>query len=519
MSWLRSKTEWFAGHDMATYFFGIASAFLVAFAVINFNKRRRKVWLLNQLPGPKGLPILGSALEINRDNVEVFHLLNSYCDMGEVVRVWLGFNGVVLLSGPRAFEALLSSQKLIDKSTDYEFLHPWLGTGLLTSTGSKWRTRRKLLTPAFHFNILENFVEVFNKQSSKLVNKLREKANGETFDIFPFITLCTLDIICEAAMGRTVNAQDKEDSEYVRAVKRINYLVQRRTMIIWQQSDFMYRLLGLKKEQDACLAVLHKFTLDIIRERRRIHQEAKAREQECSEEEQVLGKGKRRLAFLDLLLETSNDGETLSDEDIREEVDTFMFRGHDTTSAGINWALYLMGRHPEIQARVQEELDDIFEGSDRPATLEDLRQMKYTENCIKEALRLLPSVPIIGRNLKEDLVIDNQRIPAGVNIALMIYKLHQNPDQFPDPKKFDPDRFLPENVAKRHPFAYVPFSAGSRNCIGQRFALLEEKVVLSSVLRNFRVVSDTPEADLQLMFEVVLRSRGGNHVRLLPRGS
>ncbi|XP_063865089.1 cytochrome P450 4C1-like [Scylla paramamosain] len=521
MTWLRNRAEWLADHEVGATLMNIILALVLAVGISWFIKRRRKVWLLNQLPGPKGVPILGSALEVNCDNVELFRLIDSYCDMGEVVRVWFGYYPVVILTSPRAFEALLSSQKHLDKSTDYEYLLPWLGTGLLTSTGSKWHSRRKLLTPAFHFSILDNFVDVFNRQSSKMVSKLRDNANGEAFDIFPFITLCTLDIICEAAMGRCVNAQDREDSEYVRAVKRINYLIQRRIMIVWQQPDFMFRLLGIKKEQDACLAVLHSFTRDVIRERRELHRETKAREQqqEHSEEERLLGKGKRRLAFLDLLLEASEDGKVLSDEDIREEVDTFMFRGHDTTSSGINWALYLMGRHPEEQARVQEELDSIFGDSDRPVTMEDLRQMKYTENCIKESLRLLPSVPFIGRKLKEDIVINNQRIPGGVNFSLAIYKLHRNPEQFPDPEKFDPDRFLPENAAKRHPYAYVPFSAGPRNCIGQKFALLEEKVVVSSVLRNFRVVSDIPETDLKLTGELILRPRGGNPIKLLPRRS
>ncbi|XP_050722916.1 cytochrome P450 4C1-like isoform X2 [Eriocheir sinensis] len=519
MSWLRSRTEWMTDHGVATTLACFAFTLLAGFLITKLIKRRQKVWLLDQLPGPKGLPLLGCVLEVACDNVELFRRLNSHCDMGGVVRVWYGPEVLVLLSSPRAAEVMLTSQKNIDKSNLYQYLYPWLGTGLLTSTGSKWHSRRKLLTPAFHFTILNDFVEVFSRQSSKLVSKLRGKANGEPFDIFPIISLCTLDIICEAAMGRTVNSQDEEDSEYVRAVKRMNYLLHRRMLKVWQHPDFMFRLLGLKKEHDACLEVLHKFSRETIRERKRLYSEAKKRPQECPEEERLLGGGKKRLAFLDLLLEASEDGKVLSDEDIREEVDTFMFEGHDTTSSGINWALYFMGRNPELQARVQEELDSIFGDSDRPATMEDLKQMKYLENCIKESHRILPSVPFFGRELNEDLIIDNQRVPAGVTVLLMIFKLHRNAEQFPDPDRFDPDRFLPENVAKRHPFAYVPFSAGPRNCIGQRFAMMEEKVALSSVLRNFKVVSDIPESELQLLGELILRPRGGIPLRLLPRST
>ncbi|KAK3881462.1 hypothetical protein Pcinc_014118 [Petrolisthes cinctipes] len=176
---------------------------------------------------------------------------------------------------------------------------------------------------------------------------------------------------------------------------------------------------------------------------------------------------KQRLAFLDILLEYSGGVKGLSDEDIREEVDTFMFEGHDTTAAAISWSLFLLGHHPEIQAKVHEELDAILTSPDQPLGIAELRQMKYTENCIKEALRLLPSVPYLGRVLSEDLNICGNVIPAHTNVMISIYMIHREPVQFPDPEKFDPNRFLPENTRKSHPYAYIPFSAGPRNCIGR----------------------------------------------------
>ncbi|KAK4313960.1 hypothetical protein Pmani_014705 [Petrolisthes manimaculis] len=548
-----------------------------------FYKRRQKVLLIEQIPGPKALPILGNALEVNVEPRDLFQVISggSYiwsqitplmrvwagpfpliqlfkCSVvegldvtsnigklrlsacaramplgilntkffqrvvgglgivGGVLRVWLGVRPMVLISLPNQVEVILSSNKHLDKSRDYTFLHPWLGTGLLTSTGSKWHSRRKMLTPAFHFKILEDFLEVFNSQSTKMVEKLAKKADGQRFDIFPYITLCTLDVICETAMGVNIKAQDNSDSDYVKAVYRIGALVQQRQARPWLQSDLLYRLIGSSKEHDACLKILHGFSYGTIRSRRIEFQKEKTNKLAKHMDDEIIGK-KRRLAFLDLLLEYSEEGRGLSDEDIREEVDTFMFEGHDTTAAAINWSLYLLGCHPEIQARVHEELDMIFSSPDQPVTMAELREMKLTENCIKEALRLFSSVPFLARELQEEAVIDNYRIPEGTTVMVVTYRLHRDPDQFPDPERFDPDRFLPENVSKRHPYAYVPFSAGPRNCIGQKFALMEEKILLSSILRKYRAESCTRREDLRLLGELILRPENGNTVKLFPR--
>ena len=145
------------------------------------------------------------------------------------------------------------------------------------------------------------------------------------------------------------------------------------------------------------------------------------------------------------------------------------YLGHDTTATNMSFSLFLMASHPEIQKRCQDELYTIFgEDTSRPATSQDLANMKYIEMCLKEGLRLYQSVPIISRTLGEDVTIEGNHVPAGTNVILAPCLLHRDPNIFPDPDTFDPDRFLPENCAKRHPYAYVPFSAGPRNCIGQK---------------------------------------------------
>jgi len=226
---------------------------------------------------------------------------------------------------------------------------------------------------------------------------------------------------------------------------------------------------------------------------------------------------RRHLAFLDLLIEVSQDGDALSDADIREEVDTFMFEGYDTTSSAISFALFLVGHHPEIQEKIQEELGEIFGDSDRPATMADLQKMKYLECCIKESLRIYPSVPFIGRSVTEDTIINGFNAPAGSSVTVCSLFIHKNPLYFPNPEVFDPERFLPENAQGRHPFAYVPFSAGMRNCIGQKFALLEEKTILSTIFRNFYVKSLDKREDIALVFELVLKSNDGIRLHFTPR--
>ena len=216
---------------------------------------------------------------------------------------------------------------------------------------------------------------------------------------------------------------------------------------------------------------------------------------------------KRRMAFLDsLIVHHLNDPNSLTEKGIREEVDTFMFEGHDTTSMALSWTTYLIGLNPDIQKKCHEELDSIFgDDKDRPLTMQDLRQMKYIEACIKEGLRLFPSVPYIARVSNQEIMINGHLIPKGVTLLLYLHQVHRDPEVFPKPEVYMPERFL--DPGKMHPFAFVPFSAGPRNCIGQKFALLEEKAIISSIFRNFNVTSIDHRDKIKVATELVLRPK------------
>ncbi|KAE8746742.1 Cytochrome P450 CYP4c [Frankliniella occidentalis] len=497
----------------------VALAVLVALLTARWWRRRRLVALIERIPGPFALPILGNTLEQTVEHDELFGRLNGITQLfgrqHGICRTWFCSQPYVVLSSPAAVEAVLGSNRLTDKSDEYLYLRPWLGTGLLTSSGAKWHRRRKVLTPAFHFRILDDFIDVFREQAAVLADKMEALAGDpEGFNVFPLVTLCTLDIICETAMGRKVNAQVDSESPYVRAVYDMAEIVLTRQSTVWYQPDWLFHLTPMYRRQQRCLADLHGFSTKVIRERKaEILDEARLKGRPGRGGEDDLG-SKRRLAFLDLLIEASQGGAVLSDDDIREEVDTFMFEGHDTTSAAISWCLFLIGCDPHVQRQVHAELDDIFaDDPGRGVTMKDLAEMKYLECCIKEALRLYPSVPAFARSLREDTQIGPYTVPAGTTAMLVIYMLHRNAEVFPEPEVFDPDRFLPDNCVGRHPFAYVPFSAGPRNCIGQKFALLEEKSVLSALFRRLRFESLDRREDLTLHGELIIRPKDGLRVR------
>ena len=228
---------------------------------------------------------------------------------------------------------------------------------------------------------------------------------------------------------------------------------------------------------------------------------------------------KEKKAFLDYLLEENIKNENVIDEKgIQEEVDTFMFEGHDTTAVSIVWALYLLGLNKTAQNKVHEELDSIFgDDHDRQITTEDISKLKYLECCIKESMRIIPTVFMVGRQVINNLKIGEYNIPKGTTVNIDFYSLHHDPQQFPQPEKYIPERFLPENSSKRHPFAFVPFSAGPRNCIGQKFAFHEMKIILADILRNFQIKSLDPIDKIVYKVELVVRPKVPIRIQFIKR--
>ncbi|XP_066488226.1 cytochrome P450 4V2 [Tiliqua scincoides] len=520
LSWLPAL--WAADAHRLLYW-GVAVALGAALGALasRFLLDHYRTWKeMKPIPGiSPWYPLLGNVLLFEPDGAAFFQQVILYSEELRnlpLLKLWIGPLVFVVLYHAETVEVVLSSSKHIMKPFMYKFLEPWLGTGLLTSVGSKWRSRRKMITPTFHFTILSDFLEVMNEQASILVKKLEKHVDGEPFDCFLYITLCVLDIICETAMGKNIGAQVNKDLEYIHSVYRMSDMIHRRQKFPWFWHDFLYRLHPEGREYYRRLKILHNFTDEVIAEKANQLKSQKLHQSGTVSDGQ--SKDSVRRAFLDMLLNaTDEDGNKLSYLDIREEVDTFMFEGHDTTAAALSWAIHLLASNPEVQRKVHCELDEIFGDSDRPITMDDLKELRYLDCVIKEALRLFPSVPWFARTLKEDCCIRGFKVPKQASALIVPYALHRDPDVFPEPEEFRPERFLPENSARRHPYAYVPFSAGPRNCIGQRFAQMEEKTILATVLRHFWIETKQRRKELVPVGELILRPQKGIWIQLKRR--
>ncbi|XP_062555240.1 cytochrome P450 4d2-like isoform X1 [Armigeres subalbatus] len=493
-------------------------ALTISLAVYVYQQFASRLFYAAKIGGPKGYPILGNSIQFGTKSPADFllELQKTNQEYGKFYRLWIGPDLIFPITDVKLVEAILSSQKLLEKSVQYDFLRPWLGNGLLTSDGRKWHSRRKIITPTFHFKILEQFVEIFDQQSSILVDQLKTKAiSGEDFDVFPMVTLCALDVICESAMGTTVNAQLNSDSEYVRAVKNMGTVVMARSFKAVARFDFSFYFTPYRKMQNEALKVLHGYTDNVIRTRRQALENSSKTTNEDKNDSGI----RKKVAFLDMLLQATVDGESLSDQDIREEVDTFMFEGHDTTTSAISFLLKVLATYPNVQQKVYEEVRTVI-GNDMnvKVTLSLLNQLHYLDLVIKESLRMYPTVPFYGRKLLENQKINGIVFPAGSNLLIFPYFMCNDPDYFEDPLEFRPERFAIEtSAAKTNPYQYVPFSAGPRNCIGQKFAVAEIKSLISKLVRHYEVLPPMkPKLERQVS-ELVLRSEGGISLRLKHR--
>ncbi|EDO31776.1 predicted protein [Nematostella vectensis] len=494
------------------------SIIILLFLLVNHRARRVREMHKFQSPPPYRM-LFGNTLEFKDEPSEFLEQIMGWCSQFKgIFCLWLSFaKPFLLIYEPKTVEVILSSSKHITKAQFYDFLLPWLGTGLLTSTGEKWKKRRRLITPTFHFKILNDFVQVFDQQSQLMVSIIKSQPSDKVFNIFPLIACCALDIIGKTAMGVNINAQKNSSSEYVKGVIRMSELIQSRQKRPWVHPAFLYCLTNEGREHNKIIKFLHDFTNQVITERIQERLYSPKEQDETEESDEFTGRRKRRLvAFLDMLLNAYDAGE-IDVEGVREEVDIFMFEGHDTTAAAMAWAVQLLGEHPDVQRKAQAEVDEFFATNSGKLTADSLKGLKYLECVIKETLRIFPSVPFFGRSLVEDLELEGRLIPKGTDVGVITIGLHRNPEVWPSPMKFNPDRFLPENSEGRHPYAFVPFSAGSRNCIGQRFALLEEKVVLAYILHNFDIVSTEKSTKIKTCAELITRPRDGIFVSLTTR--
>ncbi|NXH12427.1 CP4B1 protein, partial [Bucco capensis] len=469
------------------------------------HKRKKLIKAMEAFPGPPKHWLYGHNHLIKADKI-----LNQLVSWGEEYPYafprWFGPVLPSLIIHHPEYAKTIIAQTDSKPDVPYKLLVPWIGKGLLVLSGTKWFQHRKLLTPAFHYDVLKSYVALMSDSVKVMLDKWEKKiTERKSVELFQDVSLMTLDSIMKCAFSYESNCQMQSNSDYyIRAVYDMSYLVGDRIRNL-SYMDVFYDLTGKGREfQDAC-KVAHTHTDRVIEERKTLLSNEK-------ELEKILKK--RHLDFLDILLCSKDaNGVGLSDEDLRAEVDTFMFEGHDTTASGISWLFYCLSLYPDYQQRCREEIQSIL-GDRDTIEWEDLGKMIYTTMCIKESMRLFPPVPAVSRYLSKPVTFfDGRSLPAGCQVALNIFAIHRNRDVWKDPEIYDPMRFSPENSAQRHSYAFLPFSAGSRNCIGQQFAMNEMKVALALTLLRFELCPD-PAKPPTLTQQLVLRSSNGIHLHL-----
>uniref|UniRef100_A0A3Q3E0W4 Cytochrome P450, family 4, subfamily T, polypeptide 8 n=1 Tax=Hippocampus comes TaxID=109280 RepID=A0A3Q3E0W4_HIPCM len=350
------------------------------------------------------------------------------------------------------------------------------GDGLVLLDDDKWLSHRKLLNPAFRIDILKPYVKVMSQAANTMLDKLERYSNtGESFEICEHMTAMTMDIIMNCAFcskKKTVRSALQELAD-IGCLRFRNPLYHNKLLFHLSPLGFSYRR--------AC-------------------------------------KGHNQAG--------------LTNEEVQAEVKTFMVAGHESTSVALSFIFYTLACNPEHQKICREEVTQVLGDKDTvdcsmigwlwgshfmmAIVWEDLANMPYTTMCIKESLRLYPPVPVVSRKLTKPMTFfDGRTLPEGSLIALQVYALHRNATVWENPDLFDPLRFLPDNVCQRSPHAFVPFSAGLRNCIGQSFAMNEIKVVVALMLKRYQLIED-PTKKPRLLYRIVLRPKTGIHIQIKP---
>ncbi|KAM8929973.1 cytochrome P450 4B1-like [Pelodytes ibericus] len=475
-----------------------------------YQRRRTLITALQSFPGPPTHWLYGNANELHPDEKYLDIVLGWGLKYPYANPLWFGqFVAYLNITHPDYAKTLLNRTDHKD-NLSYVHLIPWIGKGLLVLSGQKWFQHRRLLTPGFHYDVLKPYVKLMSECTKVMLDELQKGLTAEeSIDIFPYVSSMTLDTVMKCAFSCHSNCQTDRKNLYTMAVSDLNYLVNTRLQFFPFHSDLIFYLSPQGSQFRKATKTCHNHTDNVIKQRK---------ESIKDETEFTKLQNKKHLDFLDiLLLAQDENGQGLSDQDLRAEVDTFMFAGHDTTASGISWILYCLAQHPEHQQRCREEIREILGGRD---TIEwdDLSKMPYTTMCIKESLRLYAPVPFTARQLSKPITFsDGRSLPEGCLVSVCIDSIHRNPDVWNDPEVFDPSRFSSENSAQRHSHAFLPFSAGKRNCIGQSFAMNEMKVAVALTLSAFELYPD-PTMTPRKIVTLVLKSKNGIHLQLKKAG-
>lgn len=487
----------------------------VLLSLVYWWKRKRLLKLAANLPGPPTVPIFGNALEFrSKDLSQNFRTFVGFMrKYGPVIRIWLGPQLITAISDPHHIAKLVAHDKFCTRGPFFRIItKSMFRNGLLAIDGEIWKKHRKIVTAAFQNNILDKYVGSFATHSCILADRLNHISDGKFHDIYMHFSQCTLDVICDTVFGYKLNAQANNKTKVVNCVTGVLDHLVAHLVRPWLHFDLVHKLTKSCVKYTDAVEHLNNIMIDSISLRKEKHKQMQA-----SGEDIQLDKMKNPL-----LLDTLILNEDLNMDDILGEISSIAGAGAETTSSTCCFVLALLCEHQHIQEKVLEEQKAVF-GDDiqRPVTRDDLPQMLYLEQVIKETLRLYSPLSFHYRQTMDNVDLGNGCVlPAGIPVIVTAYLTHRNPDYFPDPERFDPDRFLPENSVGRHPYAYIPFGLGRRLCVGHNYAMMETKTILSTVLRKYRacaVEGGIRALEKSVQFGLIQKPADGFRISMVPR--
>lgn len=446
---------------------------------------------LKNPPGPRGHRLVGSLLEVRRDRLSF--AITAAQNYGDIVGFRMGPKRLYLLNHPDyAKHILCDNSHNYTKGLGLAEAKPLFGEGLLTSEGDLWSSQRRLLQIAFQSGQIEAFSHMVVSAASSLVNKWEGYARrGEYFNVADEIVRLTLAVLDSTLLRIDSSSHAVQLGQDVRTFA--NWAMTRMAAVFkWPLQVPTFRNVKARR----ALRRIEAIVSQAIDDRRRGHEETEA-------------------DILALLLSHGGGcNGNLSEKQIRDEVITFLVAGHETTASILTWTLFLLSRHPEVESRLQAELDTVL-GNNLPGYAH-LSSLVYTRMVVEEVMRLYPPIWLIPRKARLSDEVGGFHIPANSDTLLSVYSIHRHPSFWERPESFEPQRFTPDNNARRVACSYLPFGAGPRTCIGSRFGLMEAILVIALVAQRF-CIRLAPEYKAQPDALLTLRPREGPFIKLVGR--
>ncbi|XP_073828059.1 cytochrome P450 311a1 [Musca autumnalis] len=483
----------------------VVLVFCIVVAVAYFLIHWYKIFLCGiRLPGPWSVPLLGNVQFVAKLKPEklldVIH--NCHEKYRHSFRLWLGPQLWVFLHSPQETRDALNDATL-KRADSFQMLNVFIGNGLLISEGKEWELHRKALGPAFHPNILNGFTETIIQHVNIFLDRLRN-LDGKSIEVSEYLFPCIMDTIIDTSMGKNLETQKNLNHSYTHAFHRTSELLFERMVNPLLFPDVVYNNTQRSKDLTNYINIIHNLMDSVIKERQQFLEQ---------EENQTVLVARKQRCLLDTLLTATIEQRPLSLKEIRDEVNTFVFAGVDTTTAAMCFVLYCLGKYPEEQQTILAEIQSIQRNSiDNFPNTSDLNKMEYLDMFIKECLRLYTIVPMTGRQTTEPTKIGNRFYPPGVTLWINMYGLCHDSQLYEEPFKFKPSRFTRMEYQRLPKFAYIPFSGGPHVCIGRKYALLIMKIMCVRILETFEVVLQDPNEELILMSQMTLKSKNGINV-------